>query len=430
MKQYRRGYRSILAVLMTVALVLAMVGSAFAAEGEKHITIIGTSDTHGNIWGYSYEDMKESSADGLARISTYVNEVRRENPNTILVDAGDTIQGTILTDDLYSKSANPHPVVAAMNYMKYDAWTLGNHEFNWGVDNLKVVMKQSNAPVLAANIKNADGSLFTGNAYTIVERGGVKVAIIGVDTPNIPRWDGTKNGVADLKFESMADAVAAAVKEIGSKADVIMVSAHAGYESEYTEADAAKTILEKNPEVDILQMGHTHTTFINNDGAVPMGEAKNNAGEVVRWDITLDAANKITSAKAETVSMKDVEPDQGLRDVPAVKEAQEKTVSFINDNILGHASADFQPVNEIKGMPEGRLQDSPSTPRQTPPRPSWRRTQRWTSSRWATPTPPLSTTTAPSPWARPRTTPAKWSAGTSPWTPPTRSPPPRLRPSP
>ena len=358
MKQYRRGYRSILAVLMTVALVLAMVGSAFAAEGEKHITIIGTSDTHGNIWGYSYEDMKESSADGLARISTYVNEVRRENPNTILVDAGDTIQGTILTDDLYSKSANPHPVVAAMNYMKYDAWTLGNHEFNWGVDNLKVVMKQSNAPVLAANIKNADGSLFTGNAYTIVERGGVKVAIIGVDTPNIPRWDGTKNGVADLKFEFMADAVAAAVKEIGSKADVIMVSAHAGYESEYTEADAAKTILEKNPEVDILQMGHTHTTFINNDGAVPMGEAKNNAGEVVRWDITLDAANKITSAKAETVSMKDVEPDQGLRDVPAVKEAQEKTVSFINDNILGHASADFQPVNEIKGMPEGRLQDT------------------------------------------------------------------------
>lgn len=360
MKQHKRGFRSLLAVLMTVAMVLSMVGSAFAAEGEKHITILGTSDMHGNIWGYSYEDMKESAADGMARVSTYVNEVRKENPNTILVDAGDTIQGTILTDDLYNKSADPHPVVAAMNYMKYDAWTLGNHEFNWGVDNLKVVMGQSNAPVLAANIKNADGSLFTGSAYTIVERDGVKVAIIGVNTPNVPRWDGTKNGIADLTFESMADAVAAAIKEIGDKADVIMVSAHAGYEAEYSTdgADAAKVILEKNPEVDVLQMGHTHSTYINNDGPVPIGEARSNAAEVVRWDLTLDAENNITSAKAETVSMKGVEPDQGLRDVAAIKAAQEKTVSYISDNVLGHASADFQPVNEIRGIPAGRIQDT------------------------------------------------------------------------
>ena len=360
MKQRRSSVRTLLASLLAAAMLISLVPAALAAgTGETHITIIGTSDTHGNIWGYSYEDMKESTGDGLARVSTYVNQVRAENPNTILVDAGDTIQGTIMTDDLYSKDTANHPVPAALNYMKYDAWTLGNHEFNFGVDKLQSIIDQADMPVLAANIKNADGSYFTGAGYTIVERGGVNVAIIGVDTPNIPRWDGTKQGVDKLNFEPMADAVAECIKEIGDKADVIMVSAHAGMEAEYSTdgSDAAKTILEKCPEVDVLQMGHTHTTYINND-TIPVGEAKNNAGEVVRYDLTLNADKEITSATVETVSMKDVEPDQNLRNVPAIKEAQEKTVSFIQDNVLGHAAADFQPVNEIKGLPEGRLQDT------------------------------------------------------------------------
>ena len=360
MKQRRSSVRTLLASLLAAAMLISLVPAALAAgTGETHITIIGTSDTHGNIWGYSYEDMKESTGDGLARVSTYVNQVRAENPNTILVDAGDTIQGTIMTDDLYSKDTTDHPVPAALNYMGYDAWVLGNHEFNFGVDTLKSIIAQAKMPVLAANIKNADGSYFTGAGYTIVERGGVNVAIIGVDTPNIPRWDGTKQGVDKLTFEPMADAVAECIKEIGDKADVIMVSAHAGLEAEYSTdgSDAAKTILAKCPEVDVLQMGHTHTTYINND-TIPVGEAKNNAGEVVRYDLTLNADKEITSATVETVSMKDVEPDQNLRNVPAIKEAQEKTVSFIQDNVLGHAAADFQPVNEINGLPEGRLQDT------------------------------------------------------------------------
>ena len=355
-KQY---LRRALASAMAVAMLAGLVPAALAAEGETHLTIIGTSDTHGNIWGYSYEDMKESSKDGLARVSTYVNQVRAENPNTILVDAGDTIQGTIMTDDLYSKDTAGHPVPAALNYMKYDAWTLGNHEFNFGVDKLKSILEQTDVPVLSANIKNADGSYLNGAGYTIVERGGVKVAIIGVTTPNIPRWDGTKQGVSDLTFEPMADAVAECIQEIGDKADVIMVSTHAGLEAEYSTdgSDAAQTILDKCPEVDVLQLGHTHTTYINNE-KIPVGEVKSNAGEVVRYDLTLNADKEITTATVETVSMEGVEPDQGLRDVPAIKAAQEKTVSFIQDNVLGHAAADFQPANEIKGLPEGRLQDT------------------------------------------------------------------------
>lgn len=359
MRQYKRFPQSLLACLMAVVLLISLIPAALAAEGDTQITILGTSDTHGNIWGYSYESMSESTADGLSRISTYVNQVREENPNTILVDNGDTIQGTIMTDDLYNKSAKDHPAPAAMNYMKYDAWTLGNHEFNWGVDNLKAVIEQSNAPVLSANIKNADGSYVTGNGYTIVERAGVKVAIIGVTTPNIPRWDGTKQGVAELKFEAMADAVNECIKDIGDKADVIMVCAHAGLEAEYSTdgSDASQTILDKCPEVDLLQMGHTHTTYVN-DEKIPVGEVKNNAAQVVRYDLTLNADKEIIAAAVETVPMTDIAPDQALRDVTAVKAAQEKTVKFITENVLGHASAKFQPENEISGIPAGRIMDT------------------------------------------------------------------------
>ena len=264
-----------------------------------------------------------------------------------------------MPDDLYSKDLTGNPVPAALDYMQYDAWTLGNHDFNFGVDTLKSIIEQTDVPVLSANIKNADGTYLTGAGYTIVERGGVKVAIIGVTTPNIPRWDGTKQGVSDLTFEPLADAVAACIDEIGDQADVIMVSTHAGLEAEYSTdgSDAAQTILDKCPEVDVLQLGHTHSTYINNE-KIPVGETKNNAAEVVRYDLTLNANKEITSATVETVSMDGVEPDQGLRDVPEVKAAQEKTVSFIQDNVLGHASADFQPANEIKGIPAGRIEDT------------------------------------------------------------------------
>ena len=120
------------AMLALTAVLPAMAGAAEA--GEKHMVILATSDMHANIWGYSYEDGAETSNNGMARLNTYIQQVRKENPNVVLIDAGDAIQGTLLADALYNKTPDqPHPVMAAMNAMGFDAMTLGNHEFNWGV---------------------------------------------------------------------------------------------------------------------------------------------------------------------------------------------------------------------------------------------------------------------------------------------------------
>lgn len=351
--------RKLLSSVLALVLVISLMPAAFAADGDKHVTILATSDMHGNVWGYSYEDNKESNNNGMARLYTYIEQVRKENPNTILVDGGDDIQGTILTDDLANKNpANEHPIISAMNFMKYDSMTLGNHEFNWGIDNMKTILGQAKFPVLGANVLDKDGKTVTGAAYTIVERGGVKVAVIGVCTPDIQMWDGTKQGIMETTFEDPAVSVKNAIAEIGDKADVIMVSAHMGVDSEHVEIDSAKRIVEMNPEVQLLQVAHAHVTVNEKIGSVAVGGVKNGGSQIARFDLTLGKDNKLADAKVEIVDMKDVTPSAELRAVPVVAKMHQDTIDFINKNVLGTTTAKFQPEDEIRGVAEGRMQDT------------------------------------------------------------------------
>ncbi|MEA4972706.1 MAG: 5'-nucleotidase C-terminal domain-containing protein [Candidatus Metalachnospira sp.] len=371
MKQKKRSIKAVLAAILAVVMLFGITPSAFAAENSAtHITILGTSDMHGNIWGYSYEDAKETANNGMARVYSYIQQVRAENPNTILVDNGDTIQGTILTDDIYNKQDGEHPVIAAMNYMGYDAMTLGNHEFNFGLNLIDRIVKQAKFPILAANATLKDTSkLLTGAAYTIVDRGGVKVAIIGVTNPNAPIWDGEK--VSAVNFEAVSSAVKRCIAEIGDKADVIMVSCHAGLTGEFDEeggSDAASQILKDNPEVDVLMVGHYHVLVKEKDGNTLVGGTRNGARDVVRYDLTVDKDGNVTDGSVDVVDMVNYQPSNDLRNLPIVKEAHQKTIDFINGGnssdgttsggVFGTATVNFQPKNEIDGIPEGKLQDT------------------------------------------------------------------------
>lgn len=364
----------LLAMLLAVAMILSVLAGCNKTEpdptepettGEPaaentQITILGTTDLHGNVWGFSYEDNAETDADGMARVYTYVQEVRAENPNTILTESGDFIQGTIMTDDLFNKfPEKEHPVVAAMNFMGYDAITAGNHEFNWGITNMQTILGRSNAPVLAANVKDANGELVTGAGWTIVDRAGVKIAIIGVVTPNVPVWDGGKEGIDDCTYEAANVAVRNAIAEIGDQADILVVSAHMGLEPEFdTEngSDGAYKILEDCPEIDVLQVGHYHVTVNEKIGDTIVVGGRNAAKEVSRIDLTLDADKNIVDAKVEIVPMEGYEPNQELRDL--IKDAHEAAISYIQDDVVGSAAAKFQPEDEISGIPQGWLEDT------------------------------------------------------------------------
>ena len=370
----RNLFRKLISGVAAAALAISIFpAAAFAAGNDQqtHITILGTSDMHGNPWGYSYEDDKETANNGMARLYTYIQQVRAEQPNVVLVDAGDDIQGTIMTDDIANKRPNEaHPVIAAMNQMGYDAMTLGNHEFNWGIPTMKTILSQANFPVLAANVKDASGNFVTGAGWTITERDGVKIAIIGVVTPDVPIWDGGKAGIEECTYEAASTAVKEAIQAINGQADVIVVSAHMGLYAEFDEeggSDSAQKILDDNPEVDVLQVAHNHVVVKQKEGNVVIGGVRNSGRDIARFDLTLDADKNIVDSSVEIVDMTGVTPSEELRANPVVAKAHQETRDFIkggtgadgeNGSALGSTTAKFQPTNEIAGLPEGKLRDT------------------------------------------------------------------------
>ena len=363
-------FLSVLALIGQINLCIVFAGEQ-TETGDTHVVILATSDMHGNVWGYSYEDGKETTNNGMARLYTYIQQVRSENPVVFLVDAGDDIQGTIMTDDIANKNPDQeHPVITAMNYMGYDAMTVGNHEFNWGIDTMMKILSQAQFPVLGANVLDSDGNYVTGDGWTIVDRDGIRLAVIGVCTPDVPIWDGDKEGIENTTFEPASEAVTKAIKEIGDQADLILVCAHMGQYAEFDEdggSDSANKIVEDNPEVDLLHVAHMHITVEGEVEGIPVVGVRNSGREIARIDLTLDQDKNIKSISTEIVDMEDYEPSEEIRDIPVVKELHEQTVNYIQGNTgedgekgepLGTTTARFQPENEIRGLPEGKLQDT------------------------------------------------------------------------
>ncbi|MDY4067433.1 bifunctional metallophosphatase/5'-nucleotidase, partial [Bullifex sp.] len=280
------------------------------------------------------------------------------------------IQGTIMTDDLANKDPDSlHPVIAAMNYMGYDAMTLGNHEFNWGITSMKKILSKADFPVLAANVKNAKGKYVTGAGTTIINRDGVKVAVIGVVTPDVPIWDGGKEGIEDYIFESAAYAVKDEIAKLDKDVDIIIVSAHMGTYAEFDEdngSDSGLKILEVNPEVDVLQLAHNHSIVKESYNDVPVVATRNGGRDIAKVVLTLDDDNNIISSTYDVIDMKDTAPSEEIRSIPVVKELHEKAVNYVSGvgedgekgPALGVTTAKFQPENEIKGLPEGKLRDT------------------------------------------------------------------------
>ncbi|ADY13328.1 bifunctional metallophosphatase/5'-nucleotidase [Sphaerochaeta globosa] len=368
---YKKGLKTTIVLLLLFCLSVNFLASQPTLEipSAQNLVILGTTDLHGNVWGFSYENDKDTTNTGMARIATYVEKVRREENNVVLVDNGDTIQGNIMTDDLYNKREGEHPVMRAMNILAYDSMTLGNHEFNFGQNLISRLQMLANFPILAANMARIDGTMGA-EPYTIIERSGIKIGIIGVTNPNAPRWDGEKTD--PFVYAPVGPAVRKVVDIIKDKVDVIIVTSHVGIYPEYDEeggSDGAKSILELCPEVDVLIVGHDHNAIKEIRGTTVIGGARNLGREVIRIDLALNENKEIIDRKVELVDMANYEPSDLIRKNAFIAEAHKATRDFISGGapsadgkssggIFGQASVDFQPKNEILGIPEGKLRDT------------------------------------------------------------------------
>ncbi|MFF8274694.1 5'-nucleotidase C-terminal domain-containing protein [Streptomyces lateritius] len=247
-------------------------------------TVMGTTDLHGNVFNWDYFtdkefDDKAHNDVGLAKISTLVNQVREEKGrrNTLLIDAGDTIQGTQLSYyyakiDPITRTGGPvHPMAQAMNAIGYDAAALGNHEFNYGIPVLRKFEEQCDFPLLGANALDAKTLRPAFPPYSIhrlcTPHGrDVRVAILGLTNPGIAIWD-KANVSGKMVFPGLEEQAAKWVPKLRSMgADVVVVSAHSGSSGTSSYGDqlpyvenAAGLVAEQVPGIDAILVGHAHT---------------------------------------------------------------------------------------------------------------------------------------------------------------------------
>jgi 2',3'-cyclic-nucleotide 2'-phosphodiesterase / 3'-nucleotidase / 5'-nucleotidase len=256
-------------LVLLSALLLCAAPSARAAQ-KVDIVIASTTDVHGRVRAWDYFADSAESSRGLSRAATIVDSVRDANPGrVILVDAGDFLQGNPFTFAAARiDTTGPSAVVAAMNAMRYDAVTIGNHEFNYGVPTLRREVSTATFALLAANVSGGD-SPQAWRGWTMIERAGVKIAIVGATTPGSMMWDAANLRVARVTVGAIVPAVARAVADArAAGADAIVVVAHAGIGGE-TASDTvfARTLGGENPMVkvsrevpgiDLIVFGHTH----------------------------------------------------------------------------------------------------------------------------------------------------------------------------
>ena len=260
-------------ILPPLAALSLAAGCAFATGGGNNDTfdlvVAGTTDVHGRLRGWNYESNSPDPVRGLARAATIVDSLRREAPGrVILMDAGDLLQGNSLTY-VAAKVASPeapHPVIAAMNAMRYDAAAIGNHEFNYGVPFLERTIRQARFPFLAANAYRPDGAQ-AHTAWTMVERGGARIGIVGATTPGAMVWD-RDNLKGRVVLRDIVPELAAAVADVrAAGATVVLVTMHSGlagassYDTVTTgvpSENVAARVAREVPGIDLILFGHSH----------------------------------------------------------------------------------------------------------------------------------------------------------------------------
>jgi 2',3'-cyclic-nucleotide 2'-phosphodiesterase / 3'-nucleotidase len=371
----------------------AAAPAARAAEAGKGsrpakryaLTVMGTTDLHGHVFNWDYfkdAEYKDAAgnAQGLSRISTLVNQVREEKGrcNTLLIDAGDTIQGTPLTyyyakvDPITAKGGPVHPMAQAMNAIGYDAAALGNHEFNYGIETLRKFEEQCDFPLLGANAVDARTQrpafppYFMKTFHVPGAARPVKVAVLGLTNPGIAIWD--KAYVqGKLDFPGLEEQAAKWVPKLKSMgADVVIVSAHSGSSGTSSYGDqlpyienSAALVAQQVPDIDAILVGHAHVeipelrvTNAKTGRTVVLSEPLAFAERLSVFDVELVFERgrwRVESVASRVLNSNSVADDPKITKL--LTDEHEKVVAYVNQ-VVGSATETLTTV-------EARYKDAP-----------------------------------------------------------------------
>ncbi|WP_324655951.1 bifunctional 2',3'-cyclic-nucleotide 2'-phosphodiesterase/3'-nucleotidase [Bacillus cereus] len=358
-------------------------------ESTVNLRILETSDIHVNLMNYDYYQTKTDNKVGLVQTATLVNKAREEVKNSVLFDDGDALQGTPLGDYVANKIKDPknrvdpsytHPLYRVMNLMKYDVISLGNHEFNYGLDYLKEVTSKAKIPVINSNVyrDDHDGNDENDEHYfdrpyhilekEVVDEAGqkqiVKIGVMGFVPPQIMNWD-KANLEGQVKAKDIVQTAKKLVPEMKAQgADIIVALAHSGVDkSGYNEGmeNSSFYLATEVPGVNAVLMGHSHTevkdvfngvpvvmpgVFGSNLGIIDMQLKKVNG----KWEVQKDQSKPQLRPIADSKGNPLVASDQKL--VNEIKDEHEKTIEYVNTHV-GKTKA---PINSYFSL----VQDDPS----------------------------------------------------------------------
>jgi 2',3'-cyclic-nucleotide 2'-phosphodiesterase/3'-nucleotidase len=336
------------AVFSVVAVLATGPGeSAERASDRRQLTLLHTSDVHGQL--LPYDDLRNTSARGsLAQIATMVEEVRSEVDHLVLVlDSGDTIQGNPLERFAHIRWGRPSPTIEAMKRIGYDAMAVGNHEFNFGLDNLRRAEARANFPFLSANTIAEETGKPAFPPHRIVESGDLRIGVLGLTTPNIPNWERPEN-YRGLQFEPMDEAARRWVPVLREQeeCDLVVVLAHTGLEVDLASGESNGTAYEnfgwrltRVPGIDVLLTGHSHRDMAPRVlNGVIASQPQARARVLTRIDLELERVDgrwSIVAWHGDNLATEDAAPDEDFvaafaatrRDVVAALDAPITTVT-------------------------------------------------------------------------------------------------------
>lgn len=239
--------------IVYIALIVLL---SFNISAQKRLVIAHTNDTHSQIEPTSKKASKYANQGGIARREALLTQLRQENPSLLLFDDGDFCQGTP-----YFNAFKGEVEIELMNRLKYDAGTLGNHEFDNGIESLAKVLKRAKYPIVCANYDVSKTLLKKYvKPYTILKRNGLKIGVIGIGVEPKGLIPAKKYaGVVYLNPIETANRYAEFLKN-EKKCDVVIVLSHLGYDYDAWENKIGdKELAAKTRNLDVILGGHTHT---------------------------------------------------------------------------------------------------------------------------------------------------------------------------
>lgn len=243
------------------------------------IAIYQTSDLHGFVYPTNYVTEKQL---GILKIGSYILKDKKNYDASLTIDCGDLVQGSSLTHYLSKKNPEVNPIVQCLEKIGYDAYVLGNHEFNYGLDYLTKAYTPISEKVINANI---EGLAFKSKPYKIFDFNGFKIGCIGLTTSFIPNWEQEKN-IKGIKFLNPVEVYGKYEKELKEKADYIIVCYHGGFEKSLDEnmtpteklnkENQGSELLETYDSINMILSGHQHRSFATKIKGVVCTQPLNN----------------------------------------------------------------------------------------------------------------------------------------------------------